>query len=92
MNETFLKNIDKLSAQGNFQEAMSLLNEAISNDADNDTLYLTRGKLFWRLGERSRAMTDYSTALHLNPASPARHHLEMAQDIADFFNPDLLNP
>ncbi|MDE6265818.1 MAG: tetratricopeptide repeat protein [Muribaculaceae bacterium] len=92
MNETFLKSIDALVASGDFQGAINQLSDAISATPDNDRLYLIRGKLFWRIGERYKATSDYSTAVHLNPESPARHLLEMAHNVADFFNPDLLNP
>lgn len=55
-------------------------------------LYFRRGKLWWRLGNRSAATSDYAHAVALDPASPAVKALEHARDVADFFNPDLYNP
>ncbi len=37
-------------------------------------------------------MTCYSRSLALDSESPAKYALTQAKDIADFFNPDLLNP
>lgn len=92
MNETFLKKIDQLVREGDYRHAMEMLDKAILETPTDDSLFMSRGKLHWRLGNRSQATSDYSTAIHLNPDSPARHLLEMAQNVADFFNPDLLNP
>lgn len=92
MKENIIKNIEDLTAKGEYDEALKLLSEAIAENPEDDRLYVSRGKIFWRLGHRSQATSDYSTALHLNPDSPARHLLEMAQDVEAFFNPDLLNP
>ncbi len=55
-------------------------------------IYYRRGRLYWRLGERSAAMTDFNEAVALDPASPARSFLLMANDIMDFYNTDLYNP
>lgn len=92
MNETFLKKIEELTDRGDFREALTLLDDAIAADSGDDMLYLTRGRLYWRVGDRPRATSDYTKAVDLNPESPARHLLEMARDVEAFFNPDLLNP
>ncbi|MDO4318957.1 MAG: tetratricopeptide repeat protein [Bacteroidales bacterium] len=55
-------------------------------------LYYNRGLLYWRLGKRGDAMSDYNRAVALDPASPAAQALTMAQDIMDFYNTDLYNP
>lgn len=54
--------------------------------------YYERGKLFWRMGNRASAITDFNTALSLDPNSPAATYLKMANDILDFYNHDLYNP
>lgn len=100
------RNIDQLIASGNLDEAVKLLSDAIVRSLEGDDvsaedeatkkfvadLYFKRGKLFWRLGERGRATTDYAHATELDPESPASMALEQARDVESFFNPDLYNP
>lgn len=82
------------SGEGKIQEAIAILSEAIGSAGDGATaeMFFERGKLYWRLGERSRAASDYAAAAELDPEGPAVHALEHARHIEDFFNPDLLNP
>ena len=54
--------------------------------------YFCRGKLYWRLGDRASAITDFNEALTLDPDSPAKAYLRMANEILDFYNTDLYNP
>ncbi len=84
--------IEALLADGKVREALARANELIVGSAESDELYYIRGKLNWRAGDTRAAVTDFESAVALNPESPARHALEMARDINDFFNPDLLNP
>ncbi|MCM1519609.1 MAG: tetratricopeptide repeat protein [Lachnoclostridium sp.] len=84
--------IDELIAAGQLEEAVELLGKAIEADGSDDELYLKRGKVYWRLGRRAEATTDYATAAELNPASPAVRALENARDIEAFYNKDLYNP
>lgn len=64
----------------------------IASNPENAGLYYERGKLHWKLGHRAEAITDFNTAVSLDPASPAKSHLEMLTDIMDFYNTDLYNP
>lgn len=74
------------------ENALVQLTQIIDNDpADAEALYV-RGKLFWKLGRRSQATSDYAAAAELDPDGPAAMALEQARDIENFFNPDLLNP
>lgn len=84
--------VDTLISENRLEDALRLLNETIAESSDSDDLYFRRGKLRWRLGDRSGAMGDYAQASELNPASPAVKALEQAYDVANFFNPDLYNP
>ena len=84
--------IEELINQNRLEEAIISLNNAIEIDANNDQLYFLRGKLHWRLGNRSQAITDYEHAVAINPQSPARIALDNAQDVISFFNPDIFNP
>lgn len=68
------------------------LNEIIvANPGDDEALY-TLGRLYWKQGRHGEALTAYQRAVAINPHSPARHAIEMAHDVFNFFNPDLLNP
>ncbi|MDE6115952.1 MAG: hypothetical protein K2G33_00405 [Duncaniella sp.] len=84
--------IDTLIAENKLEDAVRLMDEVISENSDSDILYFRRGKLRWRLGDRSGAMSDYAKAKELNPESPASKALEQAYDVANFFHPDLYNP
>ncbi len=84
--------IDKLVSENNIQGALTLINQMIDGNPESDELYFRRGKLYWRMGDRSAAMGDYAKAQSINPDSPASKALEMAYDVANFFNPDLYNP
>lgn len=71
---------------------MVLLNSLIErNPNDAEALY-QRGRLHWRLGQRALAISDYSSSSLINPEGKATYALQQAQEIENFFNPDLLNP
>jgi len=75
----------------NIKNRIVAITEQIESRATAE-LYYTRGKLYWRLGDRAAAMTDFNSAVALDPTSPARIYLNMANDIMDFYNTDLYNP
>lgn len=81
-----------LISSGHYAEAMTVLDSLLEMDPADDGVLFDRGKLRWRMGDRSGAMGDYARAVEVNPDSPAAMALEQARDIADFFNPDLYNP
>ena len=87
-----METIRLLIDSNRFDEARRALDTIISSGDATAEAYYLRGRLFWRTGFRSLAVTDYEHAVALDPDSPARHALEMARDIESFFNPDLLNP
>lgn len=84
--------IESLITSEQYAEAVRLLSEWIELTPDDDALFFKRGLIFWRLGQRGAATSDYTKAVLINPDSPAARALEMAHDVADFFNPDLYNP
>ena len=84
--------IEELINENRVDDAIIALDLAIKSDADNDKPYFTRGKMHWRLGNRSQAITDYEHAVAINPNSPARIALDNAHDVISFFNPDIFNP
>ncbi len=48
--------------------------------------------LYWKLGRRGAAMSDYAAAAAIDPASPAAAALEQARSIMDFYDRNLYNP
>ncbi len=84
--------INKLIDDGHYEEAISRLDLAIEQDADDAELWYERGRVYWRLGRKGDAISDYEEAVFLDPESPAKHALQLARDVMDFYNPDLLNP
>lgn len=84
--------IEELINENRLEEALLLLNKKIEDDKNNDKAYFCRGKVYWKMGNKSQAITDYEHAVDINPDSPARIALDNARDIISFFNPDLYNP
>lgn len=75
-----------------YPEAIEEIESYLKENSDDDKAYYVLGRLYWKIGERSRAMASYRKAVALNPDSPARHALEITSDIFNYYNPDLLNP
>lgn len=84
--------IDSLLKDNKLDEALVLLDSILeANPTDAEALF-ARGKIYWRMGLRSKATSDYAAAAAYDPESPAVQALQQARDIENFFNPDLLNP
>lgn len=86
------QNIKDLIENNCIEQAIDMLNKLVEVDFTDAEVYFLRGKAYWRLGNRARALSDYATAADLDPDSPAVIALEQAREIEAFFNPDLLNP
>ncbi len=89
-----LTNIQNLVEQGRAKEALKLIDDYIATGVavNDDNVWLWRGKINWRLGNRGSAIGDYRKACAINPKSPAAVALEQADEIMSFFNPDIFNP
>ncbi|MDT3366848.1 MAG: tetratricopeptide repeat protein [Bacteroidota bacterium] len=57
----------------------------------NDTLWYLLGNAWRKKGNWQMAMNNYHQAIALNPESPARHALDIANEILDFYNKDMYN-
>ena len=51
-----------------------------------------KGRIAWKRGQKSRAMSFYAEAAGLEPESEAATALEQARRVMDFYNKDLYNP
>ena len=82
--------IRRLLEEGTPDEAIKLANQQLAQAAD-DELYYLRGNAFLKLNDWQKAIESYLEALELNPESPARETMTMANDILDFYNKDVYN-
>ncbi len=57
----------------------------------DDVLFYLLGNAWRKKGNWQMAMNNYLEAIHINPASPAQHALEIANEILDFYNKDMYN-
>ena len=76
----------------NIEKQIEELTNLINATGRDDELYYRRGKLYWKMGKRAESLTDFNTAIAINPESPASEYLKMLNDIMDFYNTDLYNP
>lgn len=84
--------IRHLIDEGRYDRALEYLDRAIVRKPGDAALWYERGRLYWRLGNKANAIADYEEAVFLDSESPARHALQLARDVMDFYNTDLLNP
>ncbi|MCR5561308.1 MAG: tetratricopeptide repeat protein [Bacteroidales bacterium] len=57
----------------------------------DDALFYLLGNAWRKKGNWQMAMNNYLEAVHLNPESPAKQALEIANEILDFYNKDMYN-
>ena len=73
-------------------DAISLLDGyRASGGPMDDTLFYLLGNAWRKKGNWQMAINNYLEALHLNPDSPARQALDIANEILDFYNKDMYN-
>ncbi len=83
---------DKNHVEVDLDDELSRLTAEIDMNPADDNLYYLRGRLYWRLGYRALAISDYECAVALNGESPASAALKIARDIMDYYNKDMYNP
>ena len=88
---TPLHHIETLIDNNEITTAIAELDSIIDNEPNHHDAVFLRGRLHWRMGNKAAATSDYCRASQLNPTGPATKALENAQDIIDFFNPDIFN-
>lgn len=57
----------KLAHQGDYTEAIALLNQLINTHAENAVDYNNRGLVYFQSGEYEKALSDYHKAIQINP-------------------------
>jgi len=79
--------IQSLYDANRLDEALSLLGAA----DDAWSLYM-KGRVAWKQGRRSEAISLYGRAAAADPTGPAKVALDQARQIMDFYNKDMYNP
>lgn len=77
-----------LLEDGSAEEVLKVTDFCLSRGADDEIYYL-RGNAFMRLQNWQGAIECYLEALALNPHSPARETMRMAEEILGFYNKDI---
>lgn len=90
-NKHFWSEVEQMMSAGDYDNALEAFNNAIETGGDAELFY-QRGRLLWKLGRKTEAMSDYGRAVELDPESQAAVALKMAREVMDFFNRDLYNP
>jgi tetratricopeptide (TPR) repeat protein len=72
-------------------EAQKVFNEIIP--AETAEYYTVKGKLEQKFQNWGKAINAYSKVLELEPENiEARNHLQLIQNILNFWNPEMFNP
>ncbi len=71
---------------------MRVLSERLKENPEDESALIERGRLYWALGERSKAINDYLAAQRINPEGKATELLKATYEILNFYNKDLYNP
>lgn len=84
--------LKRLLAQSRADEAIEAMESYRQQGGEmNDRLFYLLGNAWRKKGNWQMAMNNYLEALELNPESPARQALEIAQEILAFYNKDMYN-
>ncbi|MBE9209511.1 tetratricopeptide repeat protein [Nostoc sp. LEGE 06077] len=102
VKESYLRSCALKSAkQGDYIQAIALLNELIRRYPHNAADYNNRGLIYFQSGEKQKAFCDYNTALDLNPNLASAYNNranyyaacgELAAALADYDQAIDLNP
>ena len=81
--QKIIDDVDRASEAGDFKKALKILNDAISRDKDNFTLYQYRGALYLFHGYHSEALADSEKMISIEPndlhALTFKIHINYAQ-------------
>lgn len=74
------------------EAAIVAIGKFMESAPDDASLYYERGRLYWRMECRRKAINDYTTSLSLDPSSPAKGALAQAMEIMNFYDKNRYNP
>lgn len=88
-----LEYIKALLTEDRVDEAIHELTEFIkSSDKKCDEAFYLLGNAYARLSDWKHAIENYTSAISINPSSPAVEALDKVQEILNFYCKDLYNP
>lgn len=83
-------------AEGLYQQAITEINTLLDDDSimpqDRARLLVARGKSWWSVGDRRKALNDYEEAASLDPSGPGKQLIDYTMGILDFYDTNLYNP
>lgn len=91
MNSTHIA-ITEAIGKGRLEEALSLWQQAMTEEGESATLLYLRGKIAVKQGQWDEAITRFSQSESLDPQGPAKEARQMLDDIMCFYHKDLYNP
>lgn len=69
------------------EQEIAALTARIAADPNDAAALYRRGSLYWKLGQRAAAITDFNASAAIDPDGPGAAASAHAQSILDFFNP-----
>ncbi|MFI3240281.1 MAG: tetratricopeptide repeat protein [Bacteroidales bacterium] len=89
---TNLSDIRHLINSDNIEDAISALNNYITENPKSDEAYYLLGNMYRKSNDWRNAIRNYCEAMELNPNSQAKDAYEACIEILNFYNTDLFNP
>ena len=78
--KTLAEEATKMYQEGDYQKAIDLYNERLSDDLESATVYYNLGNCYYKQGEIAKAILNYERALLLHPGdNDIKYNLTMAQ-------------
>ena len=78
--KTLAEEATKMYQEGDYQKAIDLYNEMLSDDMESATVYYNLGNCYYKQGEIAKAILNYERALLLHPGdNDIKYNLTMAQ-------------
>ena len=65
--KTLAEEATKMYQEGDYQKAIDLYNEMLSDDMESATVYYNLGNCYYKQGETAKAILNYARALLLHP-------------------------
>lgn len=83
-------------AEGLYKQAImeidTMLGDATLMPQNRARLLVARGKAWWSVGDRRKALNDYEEAASLDPSGPGKQLVDYTMGILDFYDTNLYNP
>ena len=74
------------------QEEIEKLKSRLGLGENDAEIFYLIGRLYWKTGRRSEAMSMYAEGAAIDPSGSAAIALEQSRRIMEFYNKDLYNP